>query len=75
MRINIPKGNALIFYQILSTNSLRKCMVSIRLENLYVDQLLPLLCSGKFFQLCSLSRRRYVTSQKNASVPGGYQRS
>ena len=28
--------NALIFYQILITNSLRKCM-EITLENLYVD--------------------------------------
>ena len=28
--------NALIFYQILSINSLRKCM-EISLENLYVD--------------------------------------
>ena len=31
-----PKKNALIFYQILSTHSLRKCM-EISLENLYVD--------------------------------------
>ena len=39
MRINTcdhQRGNALIFYQILSTNSLRKC-VDISLENLYVD--------------------------------------
>ena len=28
--------NALIYYQILSTNSLRKC-IEISLENLYVD--------------------------------------
>ena len=33
----VTKGeNALIFYQILSTNSSRKCKV-IRQENLYVD--------------------------------------
>ena len=31
-----PRENTLIFEQILSTNSLRKCM-EIRLENLYVD--------------------------------------
>ena len=31
-----PRENALIFYQILSTNSLRKS-VDISLENLYVD--------------------------------------
>ena len=31
-----PKKNALIFYQILSTHSLGKCM-EISLENLYVD--------------------------------------
>ena len=39
MRINKTKnesGNVLIFYQILSTYSLRKCM-EISLENLYVD--------------------------------------
>ena len=39
MRIDkvITKGeNALIFYQILPTNSLRKCM-EISSENLYVD--------------------------------------
>ena len=40
MRINKnndhPSKNALIFYQILSTHSLRKCM-EISLENLYVD--------------------------------------
>ena len=38
MRINkmILKRKSLIFYQILSTNSLRKCM-EISLENLYVD--------------------------------------
>ena len=30
------RENALIFYQILSTNSLRKC-IEISLENLYVD--------------------------------------
>ena len=39
MRINkiITKGvNALIFSQILSTNSLRKCIENI-VENLYVD--------------------------------------
>ena len=38
-KINHQRGNALIFYQVLSTNSLRKCMVSmeIRQENLYVD--------------------------------------
>ena len=30
------RENALIFYQILSTNSLRKC-TEISLENLYVD--------------------------------------
>ena len=31
-----PERNALIYHQILSTNSLRKCM-EISLENLYVD--------------------------------------
>ena len=39
MRINkviTQEKNALIFYQILSTHSLRKCM-EISLENLYVD--------------------------------------
>ena len=39
MRINkmiTQVKNALIFYQILSTHSLRKCM-EISLENLYVD--------------------------------------
>ena len=40
MRINKnnvhQRENALIFYQILSTNSLRKC-TEISLENLYVD--------------------------------------
>ena len=40
MRINIminqPKGNALIFEQILSTKSVMKCF-EISLENLYVD--------------------------------------
>ena len=39
MRINTcdhQRENALIFYQILSTNSLRKC-VDISLENLYMD--------------------------------------
>ena len=38
MRINkmITKRKILIFYQILSTNSSRKCM-EISLENLYVD--------------------------------------
>ena len=39
MRIKKTKnesGNVLIFYQILSTYSLRKCM-EISLENLYVD--------------------------------------
>ena len=39
MRMNKTKnerGNVLIFYQILSTYSLRKCM-EISLENLYVD--------------------------------------
>ena len=39
MRINTcdhQRQNALIFYQILSTNSLRKC-VDISLENLYMD--------------------------------------
>ena len=38
MRINemITKGKVLIFYQILSTHSLTKCMET-RLENLYLD--------------------------------------
>ena len=40
MRINKnndhPRENALIDHQILSTNSLRRCM-EISLENLYVD--------------------------------------
>ena len=39
MRINTcdhQRENALIFFQILSTNSLRKC-VDISLENLYMD--------------------------------------
>ena len=39
MRINkviSEDKNALIFYQILSTHSLRNCM-EIHLENLYVD--------------------------------------
>ena len=39
MRINScdhQRENALIFYQILSTNSLRKC-VDTSLENLYAD--------------------------------------
>ena len=39
MRINkviTQEKNALIFYQILSTHSLRQCM-EISLENLYVD--------------------------------------
>ena len=39
MRINCcdhQRENALIIYQILSTNSLRKC-VDTSLENLYVD--------------------------------------
>ena len=39
MRINkviIQEKNTLIFYQILSTHSFRKCM-EISLENLYVD--------------------------------------
>ena len=31
-----PKGKALIFYQILPTNSLKKCM-EISRENLHVD--------------------------------------
>ena len=37
MRINkmIPSENSLIFYQILSAHSLRKC-IEISLENLYV---------------------------------------
>ena len=35
-RIITQVKKALIFYQILSTNSLRKCM-EISLENLYVD--------------------------------------
>ena len=33
---DLPRENALIYYQILSTNSLRPCM-EISLENLYVD--------------------------------------
>ena len=38
MRIGkmITKGKIVIFYQILSTNPVRKCM-EISLENLYVD--------------------------------------
>ena len=38
MRINkmITKKKSLIFYQILSTNSVKKC-IEISLENLFVD--------------------------------------
>ena len=36
MRINKMLGNALITYQILTTNSFRKCM-EVSLEHLYVD--------------------------------------
>ena len=33
----LPIGKGLIFYQILATDSLRKCMDTISLENLYMD--------------------------------------